>query len=114
MGIASVLNHPLSTYGVDGIGSRLAQSDLDDQLGPMLTSGKTPRVEELVAAVRSIVSPLLDLSPSECEFVAAVAEGDAPAQALFPDDARASRLLSQHPALAWKLENVRRHLGRRP
>lgn len=42
VGIASVLNHPLSTYGVDGIGSRLTQSDLDDQLGPMLTSGKTP------------------------------------------------------------------------
>lgn len=113
VGIASVLNHPLSTYGVDGIGSRLTQSDLDDQLGPMLTSGKTPRVEELVAAVRSIVGPLLELSPPEHAFVAAVAEGDAPTPVLFPDDAQASRLLSEHPALAWKLENVRRHLGRK-
>jgi hypothetical protein len=78
----------------------------------MLTSGKTPRVEELVAAVRSIVTPLLDLAPAEREFVTAVAAGEAPAERLFPEDARASRLLAEHPALAWKLENVRRYRGK--
>ncbi len=113
VGIASVLNHPLSTYEANSIGHRLTQSDIDEQLGPMLTSGKTPRVEELVTAVRSIMAPLLHLSPSERAFAAAVAAGNAPVDMLFSDDARASRLLAEHPALAWKLENVRRHLGRK-
>jgi hypothetical protein len=113
VGISSVLNHPLSTYEADSIGRRLTQSDIDEQLGPMLTRGKTPRVEELVAAVRSTVGPLLDLAPTEREFVTAVAAGEIPAERLFPDDARASRILEEHPALAWKLENVRQHLGRK-
>jgi hypothetical protein len=112
VGIASVLNHPLSTYGAESIGHRLTQSDIDEQLGPMLTSGETPYIEELLAAVRSIVRPLLDLSPAEQEFVTAVATGEARADLLFPDDDRACRLLKEHPALAWKLENARRHLGR--
>lgn len=79
----------------------------------MLTSGKTPRVEGVVTAVRSIMTPLLDLSAPERAFAAAVAAGNAPVDMLFSDDARASRLLAEHPALAWKLENVRRHLGRK-
>lgn len=112
MGIASVLNHPLSTYEADSIGRRLTQSDIDEQLGPMLTRSKTPRVEDLVTAVRSTVGPLLDLSPAEQAFVTAVAAGEAPTERLFPDDDRASLLLAEHPALAWKLENVRRHRGR--
>jgi len=29
-----------------------------------------------------------------------------------PDDDRASRLLAEHPALAWKLANVRRYRGK--
>jgi predicted nucleotidyltransferase component of viral defense system len=111
VGIASVLNHPLSTYKVDSIGRRLTQSDIEEQLGPMLTRGKTPRVEELVAAVRSIMSPLLKLSPPERAFAEAIAVGDAPVDMLFPNDPRASHLLEKHPALAWKLENVRRHRG---
>ena len=113
VGIASVLNHPLSTYGAESIGHRLTQSDIDTQLGPMLTSGETPYIDELLAAVRSIVRPLLDLTPAEQEFAAAVATGEVRAELLFPDDDRACRLLKEHPALAWKLENVRRHLGRR-
>jgi predicted nucleotidyltransferase component of viral defense system len=112
VGIASVLNHPLSTYGAESIGRRLTQSDIDEQLGPMLTSGQTPRVDELVAAVRSIVGPLLELSPAEQAFVAAVAAGEAPTELLFPGDARAGCLLAGHPALAWKLENVRRDRGK--
>ncbi len=113
VGIASILNHPLSTYEADSIGHRLTQSDIDEQLGPMLTRGKTPRVEELVAAVRSIMTPLLDLSPPERAFATAVAAGDAAVDMLFPSDARSSRLLAEHPALAWKLENVRQYAGRR-
>jgi predicted nucleotidyltransferase component of viral defense system len=114
VGIASVLNHPLSTYGVETIGNRLTQSHIDDHLGPMLTRGKTPRLRELVDSVRSVVAPLLDLSQPEQTFVSAVAAGDAPVEILFPDDPHAQRVLADHPALAWKLANVRRHLGKRP
>ncbi len=114
VGIASVLNHPLSTYGVETIGNRLTQSHIDDHLGPMLTRGKTPRLRELVDSVRSVVAPLLDLSQPEQTFVSAVAAGDAPVESLFPDDPHAQRVLADHPALAWKLANVRRHLGKRP
>ncbi len=114
VGIASVLNHPLTTYGVETIGNRLTQSHIDDHLGPMLTRGKTPRLRELVDSVRSVVAPLLDLSQPEQTFVSAVAAGDAPVEILFPDDPHAQRVLADHPALAWKLANVRRHLGKRP
>ena len=114
VGIASVLNHPLSTYGVETIGSRLTQSHIDDHLGPILIRGKTPRLRELVDSVRSVVAPLLDLSQPEQTFVSAVAAGDAPVEILFPDDPHAQRVLADHPALAWKLTNVRRHLGKRP
>jgi predicted nucleotidyltransferase component of viral defense system len=114
VGIGSVLNHPLTTYGVETIGSRLTQSHIDDHLGPMLTRGKTPRLRELVDSVRSVVAPLLDLSQPEQAFVSAVAAGNAPVEILFPDDPHAQRVLADHPALAWKLANVRRHLGKRP
>lgn len=114
VGIASVLDHPLSTYGIERIGGRLTQSHLDDHLGPMLTKDQTPRVQDLVDSVRSVVAPLLELSRSEQAFVTAVAAGDAPTELLFPDDPQARGVLANHPALAWKLTNVRRHLGRHP
>ena len=44
----------------------------------------------------------------------AIAEGDAPAIVLFPDDAGAARLLTEHPAVTWKLDNVRQYRGRQP
>ena len=86
--IVSVLNHPLSIDEVDSIGRRLTQSDVNEQLGPMLTGGKPSRIEDLVAA------------------------GEAPTQRLCADDDRASHL-AEHPAPAWKLENVRRCRGKK-
>jgi hypothetical protein len=46
-------------------------------------------------------------------FVTAVAAGEAPTERLFPDDDRSSHLLAEHPALAWKLKNVRRYREKR-
>jgi hypothetical protein len=58
------------------------------------------------------MEPLVTLDEVEREYVDRVHAGELSPALLFPDDEELTDRLSRHPALLWKIENVRRHLSR--
>jgi hypothetical protein len=48
----------------------------------------------------------------EREYTVAIQRGELRTDLLFPDDPEAGKRLGEHPAIQWKLLNVRGHLAR--
>lgn len=60
----------------------------------------------------SVLEPLLALSVDEAEYVRSVNEqGELPLSLLFSAEDGLLPLLENHPALRWKVANVRKHLA---
>jgi hypothetical protein len=54
----------------------------------------------------------LTLEPHEEEFITAVQRGELLPELLFPDDPKEAERIAAHPAILWKMENVRKYLAR--
>lgn len=113
LGLAAILPRPLSGYGRERIEASVAEGQLEDMVLPMLTDGAGADPATLPAAAWSTMEPLLALSPAEREYHAAIGEGRFRGDLLFPDDPGAVEQLQRHPALRWKLQNVREYLARK-
>jgi hypothetical protein len=77
-----------------------------------LSGIEPPEVKELVEQAWIVVEPFLKISPEESEYTAAIQRGELQLHILFKDDPEAGRILGEHPAIQWKLLNVRKHLIR--
>jgi len=78
--------------------------------------GQEERIEldpaRLVGSAWAAVERLLELAPNEEAFTAAVENGEVPTDLLFQDDQEEARRAASHPAIQWKIENVRGHIAR--
>lgn len=109
LALASTLDHHVSTYTRDRLGSRLDERTIRQQLAPMLVAGEAPAAGKLVEMSWSVVAPLLQLSEEEDEFFNRIGQGEFRADLLGNSVAVG---LEHHPAIQWKLLNVREHLRR--
>ncbi len=105
--IAATLDHDPATYTRERLEARLDERTIRDQLLPMLVSGEQPEVADLVERAWAVAGPLVQLTREESEFVANIGRGEFRPD-LLPDGGAAE--LEQHPAVQWKLLNVRQHL----
>ena len=55
---------------------------------------------------------LVTLDDEEREYTDRVHAGELLPELLFPDDEELTNRLKCHPALLWKIENVKRHLSK--
>ena len=78
----------------------------------MLSAGQQVEAGALVRDAWAVVAPLLELTNDEREYVESIARGDARAELLFPDDPTTAERAATHPAILWKLRNVREQLER--
>ena len=105
--LSAILEHPLSAYGRDRLQKSLMDRVVTEQLLPMLSNSVTVRADELVERAWMKVEPLLTLGANETEYVVAIHRGDLRLDLLFPNDAKEAERLAHHPAIRWKIENVR-------
>jgi hypothetical protein len=78
----------------------------------MLAVPDPPSAGDLVERAWSVVQPLVTLKPDEREYISAIHRGESRLDLLLPDDPDAARRIAEHPAIQWKLLNVRRHLAK--
>ena len=78
----------------------------------MLHSGEQPVASELKEQAWSVLKPLTALSDDEREYIDRVHAGELAPELLFPDDSDMASRLQRHPALRWKIDNVKRHLSK--
>jgi Nucleotidyl transferase AbiEii toxin, Type IV TA system len=107
--IAGTLDHPLGTYGRERLEAQLTQQEVRERLLPMLAQGRSVEAYELVAAAWQRLGPLLDLRPEETLYMNELAEGRLALEGLFDGDQEEIYRFAEHPALRWKVLNVRRH-----
>jgi hypothetical protein len=58
-----------------------------------------------------VVEPFVTLEANEREYISGIHRGDARVELLFPEDLETARRIAEHPAIQWKLRNVRSHLA---
>jgi len=107
-----ILNHPVTTYDRNRLTTRLTSGMIASQLHPMLARNDRPDPSELLGLAWEIAGPLLTLTAAERAFVERAHRTDLDAGMIFGDDGEAARRFESHPQVVWKLENLRRHLGR--
>ena len=108
--MAATLPRPLTEYGPARL-ERITERAIREQLVPMLHRGEQPLADELKEKAWSVLEPLVTLDDDERNYIDRVHAGDLSPELLFPDDEELTNRLRRHPALRWKIENVRRHLS---
>ncbi len=109
--LAATLPHPLFKYGQDRF-DRVTERAIREQLVPMLHRDERPVANELKEQAWLVLKPLVTLDDEEREYIDRVHAGKLSPELLFPDDEELTNRLRRHPALLWKIENVKRHLSK--
>jgi hypothetical protein len=112
LALSVILDHPISTYGLERLNQAVTDRAITEQLLPMLITGEFPERANLIEASWILAEKFVVLKPHEGDYVMAVSRGDLPLELLFPGSSGEVTRLAQHPALLWKLKNVRNHLLR--
>jgi len=110
--LSAVLDHPLTTYTRDRIEKRVTDRAVAEQLAPVLIGQAMLQPDDLVERSWTVVSPFLLTSDNEARYIASIQGGELDPEFLFPDDPEEARRMAAHPAILWKLINVRDHLAR--
>jgi predicted nucleotidyltransferase component of viral defense system len=108
-----VLPHPLPTYSLERMQRHVTPRSIADHLLPTLVANADVKAENLVPAAWAVLDPIMSTRPPEREYLAGIKDGLARTELLFPEDAHRAREIATHPAIEWKLKNVRDH-RRRP
>ncbi|MEW5817292.1 MAG: nucleotidyl transferase AbiEii/AbiGii toxin family protein [Spirochaetota bacterium] len=109
--LSSILEHPLSTYTRERLDATMTDRDITERLSPML-AGPAPVRNELIERAWYSISGCLSLDPNEEAFIAAVQQGELKPEMLFPDNPEEAGRLLTHPAILWKIQNVKNYLAR--
>ncbi len=109
--LAATLPHPLFEYGQDRF-DRVNERAIREQLVPTLHRDERPVANELKEQAWLVLKPLVMLDDVEREYIDRVHAGKLSPELLFPDDDELANRLRRHPALLWKIENVKRYLSK--
>jgi hypothetical protein len=109
--LAATLPRPLYEYG-EARFERVTARAVQEQLIPMLHRDEMPTAGELKQQAWSVLAPLVMLDDAEREYIDRVQAGELSPELLFPDDEETADRLKRHPALRWKIDNVRRYQRR--
>lgn len=111
--LVAILNHPLPTYTRDRLKHLVSDRAVVEHVAPLLNAIPPPRAQDLVEQAWAILEPLLSLKEHEKAYLAAINEGELRPELIFPKDSEEASRLAQHPAILWKVANVRAHLARK-
>jgi predicted nucleotidyltransferase component of viral defense system len=110
--LAGTLAHPLPTYTRERLDARINERVISEQLSPMLAGDVELDSSSLVGKAWGVVGKLLTLGPNEARFMSAIQNGELPTDLIFQGDHEEARRVAGHPAVQWKIENVRGHVSK--
>lgn len=86
------------------------QKIIDEELTPLLKLNETPSLEEMKSNAKEILATILNYKENEKKFLDRfLGEGKYEPELLFDDEH--AQLLRNHPAVLWKLQNLRKFKG---
>jgi predicted nucleotidyltransferase component of viral defense system len=111
--LSAILEHPLSTYHRERLEGFINDRLIDERLRPLISGNPQLKANELVQKAWAVVGSFLELTPHEKEYLQKIQEGVLQPELLFPGAHKESEKFSSHPAILWKIANVRSHLKAR-
>jgi hypothetical protein len=111
--ISSILEHPLSTYTRERLETSITERDIAERLSPML-AGPAPVRDEIIGRAWRSLDRFLSLELNEVTFITAIQQGELKPELLFPNDPAEAVRVAAHPAILWKVLNVKNYLDRPP
>lgn len=111
--LSAILEHPLSTYHRERMESFVSDRLIDERLRPLISGNPQLKAKELVQKAWAVIGPFLELTIHEKEYLQKIQEGVLQPEILFPNAPEESEKFSTHPAILWKIANVRSHLKAR-
>lgn len=109
--MAATLDHPLMSYKSKRMDQRLTEREITEELVPLLTAGDADDVNAILERTRQVIEPFFSLSEVEEKYIEAITGGELSLSLLFPQHKEEAEHLARHPALLWKMANVKRHLA---
>lgn len=86
------------------------QKMIADELTPVLRQDEAPKLEAMKSEAQKVLDQILNRTGSEVEFLNRFLEqGEYEPELLF--DAGQAQVLKNHPAVLWKLQNLRKFKG---
>lgn len=110
--LSALLPHPLPTYSRDRLGHLVSAGFLYEHLTPMLVAGSLPEIGRLIEKAWAVAGRFVTLEANEIAYVTAIEQGAFFIGLLFENDPNEAHRLARHPAILWKVANVRAHLTR--
>lgn len=110
--LSAILDHPLPTYTKERLQRILTGRALSENLAPMLVFAEPVRPSDLIDKAWSVMQQFLPLEPHEEEYVAGIMRGELLPHLLFSPGSKDAKTIGEHPAILWKLQNVRNHLAK--
>ncbi len=111
--LAGTLPRPLGTYDRQRL-DRVTQRIVREQLAPMVHASIRLSSDKLKTDAWNVIEPLLRLDSAERDYIDWIHRGELRPELLFPEDRDLSERIGKHPALNWKVANVRKALARKP
>lgn len=111
--LAAILDHPLQTYTLSRLERLVTERSVKEQLVPMLSVEVPPEAKDLLKRAWATIKELMDLRPNEAAYISAIEGGELRPELLFADDPESAQCIADHPAILWKITNVRTHLAKR-
>ncbi|RJQ57343.1 MAG: hypothetical protein C4530_12815 [Desulfobacteraceae bacterium] len=109
---SAILDHPLPTYTKERLQSILTDRALSENLAPMLASSDPPQPADLIDRAWVVMQQFLSLEPHGEEYVAGILRGELLPHLLFTPGSKDTKTITEHPAVLWKVLNVRNHLAK--
>lgn len=108
--LSAILDHPLSTYRCERLENLIDDRVIDEKLLPLLAGNPSLNANKLIQKAWSVVRPFLELTTQEKEYLQEINKGVLRPEILFPGSPEESKNFAVHPAILWKVANVRSHL----
>lgn len=109
---SAILPHPLSTYTQRRLERLTNNQKTADQLSATLIANEPVNMTALIERAWNLIERFMHLSADEAAYVTAIGLGELRLDLLFPNDQAEAELFERHPAIQWKLKNVRERLKR--
>jgi len=108
--LSAIMDHSLSTYRRERLENLIDDRVIDEKLLPLLAGNPSLKANELIQKAWSVVRPFLKLTTPEKEYLQEINKGVLRPEILFPSSPEESKKFAVHPAVLWKVANVRSHL----
>jgi len=110
--LSATLDHPIITYTRDIIEKRITDRAVAEQLAPMLIGQDASfQLSDLIERSWAVISPFMKLRDNEMKYITSIHRGELYPELLFADEPEEGKRVSLHPAILWKLINVRNYLA---